>query len=197
MGVCFVNNGSKPENIVANLQFLNKKKGLPPVHSWNPPFCGDIDMRISRDGRWHYNGSPIGRESMVKLFASVLRHDDDGHYYLVTPVEKVRIQVDDAPFVAVSAEVRDGANGPEYLFTTNVGDEVVLSNEHDLKMIKSMKTGEFVPYIRVRDRLDALVNRNVFYQLVAEAVETRVTEGIELSIRSQGQNYSLGVVEGG
>ncbi|WBA79456.1 DUF1285 domain-containing protein [Endozoicomonas sp. GU-1] len=197
MGVCFVNNGSKPENIVANLQFLNEKKGLPPVHSWNPPFCGDIDMRISRDGRWHYNGSPIGRESMVKLFASVLRHDDDGHYYLVTPVEKVRIQVDDAPFVAVSAEVRDGGNGPEYLFTTNVGDEVVLSNEHNLKMIKSIKTGEFVPYIRVRDRLDALVNRNVFYQLVSEAVETRVTGGIELSIRSQGQDYSLGVVEGG
>ncbi len=192
-----MSNRSKPKDIVANLQFLNKKKGLPPVHSWNPPFCGDIDMRISRDGRWHYNGSPIGRESMVKLFASVLRHDDDGHYYLVTPVEKVRIQVDDVPFVAVSAEVRDGTNGPEYLFTTNVGDEVVLSNEHDLRMMKNLETDEFMPYIRVRDRLDALVNRNVFYQLVEEAIETPVAGGIELNIRSQGQYYSLGIVEGG
>lgn len=193
MGECFVSNRSKPENIVANLQFLDKKKGLPPVHTWNPPFCGDIDMRISRDGRWHYNGSPIGRESMVKLFASVLRHDDY-HYYLVTPVEKVRIQVDDVPFVVVSAELRDGVNGSEYLFTTNVGDQVVLNNEHALKMMKSIKTGEFAPYIRIRDRLDALVNRNVFYQLVEEAIETPVAGGVELNIRSQGQDYLLGMI---
>ncbi|WP_257265030.1 DUF1285 domain-containing protein [Endozoicomonas sp. ONNA2] len=179
---------------MSNLQFLDK--GLPPVHSWNPPFCGDIDMRISRDGRWHYNGSPIGRESMVKLFASVLRHDDDGHYYLVTPVEKVRIQVEDVPFVAVSAEVRLGADGPEYLFTTNVNDQVVLNHEHPLKMMENPETGESAPYIRVRDRLEALVSRNVFYQLVAEAIETPVAGGVELSIRSQGQGYSLGMVSG-
>ncbi|USE33736.1 DUF1285 domain-containing protein [Endozoicomonas sp. SCSIO W0465] len=188
---------SNPDNIVSHLQFLKKKKELPPVHSWNPPFCGDIDMRISRDGRWHYNGSPIGRESMVRLFASVLRHDDDGHYYLVTPVEKVRIQVDDVPFIAVSAEVRDGSNGPEYLFSTNVGDEVVLDREHPLQMMKHKATGELVPYIRVRDRLNALVNRNVFYQLIEEAREVDAGGGIELKISSQGRDYSLGFVEGG
>ncbi|WP_066014367.1 DUF1285 domain-containing protein [Endozoicomonas atrinae] len=192
-----MSNQSRPENIVSNLQFLKKKTGLPPVHSWNPPFCGDIDMRISRDGRWHYNGSPIGRESMVKLFASVLRHDDDGYYYLVTPVEKVRIQVDDVPFVAVSAEVRDGDNGPEYLFSTNVGDEVVLDSEHPLVMMKHKESGESIPYIRVRDRLNALVSRNVFYQLVEEAIEVDVEGGVELRISSQGREYSLGVIEGG
>ncbi|WP_419536223.1 DUF1285 domain-containing protein [Endozoicomonas sp.] len=191
-----MSNRSRPENIASNLEFLKKKKGLPPVHNWNPPFCGDIDMRISRDGRWHYNGSPIGRESMVKLFASVLRHDDDGHYYLVTPVEKVRIQVDDAPFVAISAEVRDGENGPEYVFSTNVGDEVVLDKEHPLVIKKYKDTGESVPYIRVRDRLNALVNRNVFYQLVEDASAVDVEGGVELTISSQGREYSLGVVEG-
>ena len=134
---------------------------------------------------------------MVKLFASVLRHDDDGYYYLVTPVEKVRIQVDDVPFVAVSAEVRDGDCGPEYLFSTNVGDEVVLDSEHPLVMMNHKETGESVPYIRVRDRLNALVSRNVFYQLVEEAIEVDVEGGVELRISSQGREYSLGVIEGG
>ncbi|MFK0571097.1 DUF1285 domain-containing protein [Endozoicomonas sp.] len=192
-----MNKPSEPGDIASSLQFLKKKQGLPPVHNWNPPFCGDIDMRISRDGRWHYNGSPIGREAMVKLFSSVLRHDDDDCYYLVTPVEMVRIQVDDAPFVIVQAEVQSSDNGPEYLFITNIGDKVTLDKDHPLIMKEDSQTGEPAPYVRVRDRLNALINRNVFYQLVEEAVELPVEGGVELKITSQGEEYSLGRVEGG
>lgn len=184
-----------PGNIAQTLKGLGKKKAVPPIHEWNPPFCGDIDMQIARDGRWYYNGSPIGRESMVKLFSTVLRHDDDGCYYLVTPVEKVRIQVEDAPFMVVQACVQEGTSGREYLFTTNVGDEVVLDEEHPLSVATDPETGEPAPYIRVRDRLDALVHRNVFYQLVEEA-EALDSEGhLELQITSQGKPYSLGRIE--
>lgn len=183
---------SKPGDIASSLQFLNKKKGLPPIHSWNPPFCGDIDMRISRDGQWHYNGSPIGREAMVKLFASVLRRDDDDCYYLVTPVEKVRIQVDDAPFVIIRAETMDADHGKQYLFTTNIGDKVALDKDHPLVMMEDFLTKEPAPYIRVRDQLNALINRNVFYQLVEEAEEVPVEGGLDLVITSQGGQYSLG-----
>lgn len=185
---------SKLGDIASNLQFLKKKQGLPPIHSWNPPFCGDIDMRISRDGRWHYNGSPIGREAMVKLFASVLRHDDDDCYYLVTPVEKVRIKVEDAPFVIVQADVQSGDNGQEYRFTTNVGDMVTLDRCHPLIIMEDPQTREPAPYIRVRDRLNALINRNVFYQLVEEAKEAPAEGWVELMITSQGEQYSLGRV---
>ncbi|KEI71758.1 DUF1285 domain-containing protein [Endozoicomonas elysicola] len=185
---------SKPGDIASNLQFLKKKQGLPPIHSWNPPFCGDIDMRISRDGQWHYNGSPIGREAMVKLFASVLRRDDDDCYYLVTPVEKVRIQVDDAPFVIVRAEIIDGDHGKQYLFTTNIGDKVALDKGHPLVMMEDSLTKEPAPYIRVRDQLNALINRNVFYQLVEESEEIPVEGGVDLVITSQGGQYSLGRV---
>ena len=119
---------------------------------WNPPFCGDIDIYIAHDGSWYYQGSPIARESLVRLFASVLRRDDD-NYYLVTPVEKVRIQVADVPFVVVRADVRIDSMGPEYRFTTNVGDEVLLSSEHPLRLAE-----DGIPYIKVRDRLNARMN---------------------------------------
>jgi len=100
-----------------------KSKGLPPVELWNPPFCGDLDMRIAGDGTWYYMGSPIGRKPLVRLFSTVLRHDEDGKYYLVTPVEKVGIQVDDAPFLAVQMKVDGKAAQQVITFTTNVGDE--------------------------------------------------------------------------
>ena len=183
-------NNDTPGRLADSIKHLNKQKGLPPVHDWNPDFCGDIDMRICRDGSWHYMGSPIGRQAMVRLFSTILRHDSDNHYYLVTPVEKVRIQVDAAPFVAVSVEQRNS----ELVFTTNVGDEVVLGSSHPLRVEENPQTGEPAPYIHVRDRLEALVHRNVFYQLVEWGEERVEDREKKLCISSGGSYFSLGTL---
>ncbi|WP_252180187.1 DUF1285 domain-containing protein [Endozoicomonas sp. 4G] len=179
-----------PGKLAESLKPLQKQRGLPPVHLWNPGFCGDIDMKICRNGGWLYMGSPIARESMVKLFSTILRHDDDGCFYLVTPVEKVRIQVEDAPFVAVSVERKGGG----LTFTTNMGDEVILDQEHPLWVNVDPSTGEPSPYIRVRAQLDALIHRNVFYQLIEMAEDKATEQGIELFIKSHGQTFSIGSV---
>lgn len=137
------------------------KKGPPPVDNWNPPFCGDLDMRIARDGTWFYLGTPIGRHELVKLFASIIRKDGE-KYYLVTPVEKVGITVDDAPFVAIDFEPsKDGL-----AFVTNVGDEVVAGQENPIRVIRDPETGEPSPYILIRRNLEALIDRKSFYRLV-------------------------------
>lgn len=138
-----------------------QKGGLPPVYLWNPPFCGDIDMRIARDGTWFYLGTPIGRPALVKLFATILRKDGD-NYFLVTPVEKVGITVDDAPFVAVDFN-RQG-DGLE--FQTNVGDRFVAGPDHPIRVVRDSDTGEPSPYILVRANLEALIDRKSFYRLV-------------------------------
>jgi len=142
------------------------KKGLPPVHLWNPPFCGDLDMRIARDGTWFYLGTPIGRMPLVKLFASVLSHDEDGKFYLVTPVEKVGITVDDAPFVAVDARVEGAERDQVVTFVTNLGDEAAAGTEHPIRVARDPQTGEPAPYIHIRARLEALIDRKTFYRLV-------------------------------
>jgi hypothetical protein len=136
-------------------------KGPPPVHLWNPPFCGDIDMRIARDGTWFYLGTPIGRPAMVKLFSGIIRRDGDD-YFLVTPVEKVGIRVDDAPFVAVDVERSEGG----VVFVTNVGDRVVAGVAHPLRVERDPVTGEPAPYVLVRRNLEALIDRKSFYRLV-------------------------------
>ena len=136
-------------------------KGLPPVHLWNPPFCGDLDMRIARDGTWFYLGTPIGRKELVKLFSTILRKDGED-YFLVTPVEKVGIKVDDAPFVAVDFNPK----GDALVFVTNVGDEVVASSENPIRVVRDSETGEPSPYILVRSNLEALIDRKSFYRLV-------------------------------
>ncbi|RMF11256.1 MAG: DUF1285 domain-containing protein [Alphaproteobacteria bacterium] len=160
----------------------------PPVHQWNPEFCGDIDMRIARDGTWYYMGTPIGRKRMVKLFASILRHDEDGKYYLVTPVEKIGITVDDAPFVAVEMEVSGDGRDRTIAFRTNVDDHVILDQDHPLRVETDAQTQEPSPYVRVRDRLDALIARSVFYDLV-ELAEER--DGV-LGVWSRGAFFPLG-----
>lgn len=148
-----------------------KARGLPPVEKWNPDFCGDLDMRIARDGTWFYMGTPIGRARLVRLFSTVLRHDADGKYYLVTPVEKVGITVDDAPFLAVAMRV-EGAGREQVLhFTTNVGDETAAGPDHLMRFEMDEETGEPSPYVHVRARLEALINRAVFYDLVEIGVE--------------------------
>ena len=149
------------ENIAASVSAATRGKGLPPVHLWNPPFCGDLDIRIARDGTWFYLGTPIGRPALVKLFSSILKKEA-GKYYLVTPVEKVGIQVDDAPFVAVDVEHRDG----DLHFTTQVGDSMIAGPDHPIRVERDPETGEPSPYVLVRSNLEALIDRKSFYRLV-------------------------------
>ncbi|MDA0338596.1 MAG: DUF1285 domain-containing protein, partial [Proteobacteria bacterium] len=167
-------------------------KKLPPVHLWEPDFCGDIDMRIARDGTWYYMGSPIGRKRMVKLFSTVLRHDDDGKTYLVTPIEKLGIIVDDAPFVAVEADIFDPGNTQTIVFRTNVDDEVIAGPDHPIRVETDPKTLEPSPYVLVRDGLWALINRPVFYQLVDAGVERQIDGEMKLGIESDGAFFVIG-----
>lgn len=139
------------------------ERGLPPVHLWRPAHCGAIDIRIAADGRWLHEGSPIGREALVRLFARVLRRDPDG-YVLVTPAEKLSIAVDDAPFVAVAVRADEGA----LTFTTNVGDEVAADAGHAIRVADG-PGGAPRPYLHVRRGLEALIARPVFYELAAMA----------------------------
>ncbi len=165
-------------------------KGLPPIHKWNPDFCGDLDMVIKRNGQWFYMGTPIGRAPLVRLFSTILRREDDDHYYLVTPVEKVRIQVEDAPFLATSVE-RHEEGGVAYLrFSTQTGDVVVAGAEHPIWV--EYEGDEPSPYVHVRDRLHALISRSVFYQLV-EMGELQTQDGQELlGVRSAGLFFVIG-----
>ncbi len=141
------------------------KKGPPPVHLWNPPFCGDLDMRIARDGTWFYLGTPIGRKELVRLFSSILRKDGDD-YFLVTPVEKIGITVDDAPFVAVDFEVAGQAEAQVLTFETQVGDHAAAGPDHPIRVERDPKTGEPSPYVLIRANLEALIDRKSFYRLV-------------------------------
>jgi hypothetical protein len=164
-------------------------KGPPPVERWNPPYCGDIGMAIRADGTWFYGGSPIGRMPLVKLFASVLRRDADGKHYLVTPAEKVDVSVADAPFLAVEMERRlDDAGRPTLVFRTNVDDIVICDAEHPLRFVAEASSGGMKPYLRVRGRLDALVTRALYYDLV-ELAEPQA-DGT-LVIESAGARFAM------
>ncbi len=143
------------------------EKGLPPVHLWEPDYCGDIGMRIARDGQWFYDNSPIGRQRLVRLFSTILRHDEDGEHYLVTPVEKIRVEVEDAPFVATLMHVEGRGENQVLRFETNVGDFTEAGPEHPMRFEIDAKTGEPSPYVHVRARLEGLISRAVFYDLVA------------------------------
>jgi hypothetical protein len=150
-------------------------KGPPPVERWNPPFCGDLDMRIAADGTWFYLKTPIGRPALVKLFASVLKREGD-NYFLVTPVEKCGITVDDAPFLAVELKIENGAEGRVLHFRTNVDDWVPCGPQHALRFEPEAGTGGLKPYLHVRRDLWAKVTRTLFFDLV-EIGEERDVEG--------------------
>ncbi len=141
------------------------KKGPAPVHLWNPPFCGDIDMRIARDGTWFYLGTPIGRAPLVKLFSSILKREGDA-YFLVTPVEKVGIKVDDAPLLATDFDVEGAGPSQTLTFTTKTEDRATLGPDHPLRVERDAATGEPSPYILIRANLWALTDRKSFYRLV-------------------------------
>jgi hypothetical protein len=166
------------------------EKGPPPVHLWNPPFCGDLDMRIATDGTWFYLKTPIGRPALVKLFASVLKREDN-RYFLVTPVEKCGITVDDAPFLAVELEVTQGERGRTLRFRTNVDDWVDCDGEHVLRFEPEHATGGLKPYLHVRRDLWAKVTRALFYDLV-ELGEERDIDGRRMfGIVSAGEFFAM------
>ncbi|MBB3101853.1 DUF1285 domain-containing protein [Azomonas macrocytogenes] len=165
-----------------------------PVHLWNPPFCGDLDMRIARDGTWYYLGTPIGRPAMVRLFSRVIRRDGEA-YFLVTPVEKVGIQVEDVPFVAVRLEASGQGEEQVLVFTTHVGDEVMAGPEHPIRIELDPETQEPSPYVHVRANLEARIHRNVFYPLVELAVPKDIEGQGWLGVWSQGVFFPIGPVE--
>jgi hypothetical protein len=173
-------------NPLAGLKQAVPAKGPAPVHLWNPPFCGDIDMRIAGDGTWFYMNSPIGRKPLFQLFASVLRRDGED-YFLVTPVEKCGIKVDDAPFVAIRMAVENP--GPDQIihFETNVDDEVTVSRDHPLRFAEEQGTGGLKPYVLVRTNLEALVSRALFYELV----QAGTVEGEWFGVRSSGMFFPM------
>jgi hypothetical protein len=156
---------ARAEGIAAAARAASGKKGPPPVHLWNPPFCGDLDMRIARNGTWFYLGTPIGRFELVKLFSSILRKEDE-KYFLVTPVEKVGITVDDAPFVAVDFTVSGEGDDQVLTFETHVGDMVIASGEDPIRVKRDPGTGEPSPYVHIRAGLEALIDRKSFYRMV-------------------------------
>lgn len=180
----------KTGNLLAQIP-QGGKKGPPPVHLWNSDFCGDIDMRIARDGTWYYLGTPIGRKPMVKLFSGIIRRDGDD-YFLVTPVEKVGIKVDDAPFVAVAVSVEGQGEEQLLRFTSNVEDEVEAGPEHPVRVVIDPVTQEPAPYVHVRANLEALIHRNVFYQLVELAVPREIDGRTWLGIWSGGEFFPIG-----
>jgi len=165
-------------------------KGPPPVHLWNPPFCGDLDMRIAADGTWFYLKTPIGRPALVKLFASVLKREGD-NYFLVTPVEKCGITVDDAPFLAVEMKVEQGAGGRVLHFRTNVDDWVACGPDHALRFEPEPGTGGLKPYLHVRRNLWAKVTRALFYDLVELGEEREVAGERMFGVASRGEFFVM------
>ena len=165
-------------------------KGPPPVHLWNPPFCGDLDMRIASDGTWFYLKTPIGRPALVKLFASVLKREGE-RYFLVTPVEKCGIVVDDAPFLAVELEVEQGGDGQVLNFRTNVDDWVICGGDHALRFEPEAETGGLKPYLHVRRDLWAKVTRALFYDLVELGEERDVGGERMFGIVSAGKFFAM------
>jgi uncharacterized protein len=168
-------------------------KGLPPVHLWNPPFCGDLDMRIGSDGTWYYMGTPIGRPALVRLFSTILKRED-GKHFLVTPVEKVGIRVDDAPFMAVEMQNEHGDGGRRLRFRTNVDDWVDCNQAHRLRF-EAGADGGLTPYLHVRADLWAKVTRALYYDLV-DLGEERMVDGRRMfGVASAGEFFVMAGAE--
>lgn len=162
-----------------------------PVHLWNPPLSGEMDMQIARDGTWYHEGDPIGRKALVQLFAGILRLDEDGRYYLVSPVERWAIKVDDAPFVATQLQVRGQGEQQTLEFTTNLQDSFSAGPDHPIRVVVDEQTQEPSPYVLVRGNLQALINRNLYYELVELAVEREHHGKPCLGVWSQGHFFPI------
>jgi hypothetical protein len=165
-------------------------QGPPPVHLWNPAYCGDIDMRIAADGTWFYQSTPIGRPALVKLFASILKREGK-EYFLVTPVEKCGIAVDDAPFTAVELRIDAAAADRRLQFRTNVDDWVACGPDHPLRFETEVATGGLKPYLHVRRDLWARVTRALFYDLVELGEEREIAGAAMFGVASAGEFYAM------
>ena len=165
----------------------NAGEGLPPVHLWNPDHCGEMDLVIKRDGTWWHEGSRITRQSLSRLFSTILRKDDNGIHYLVTPVEKIAIKVELAPFIAVRVDVSGEGENQSLIFTTNFGDLVEAGPEKPISVRFDAESKEPTPLVRVRGQLDALIARSVFYEMAEHAVDH---EGV-MGVWSKGSFFAL------
>ncbi|MET0308019.1 MAG: DUF1285 domain-containing protein [Sphingomonas sp.] len=174
---------------LAEIAKLAAESRLPPVQSWTPEHCGHSDMRIAADGTWFHQGSPIGRAAMVRLFSTILRRESDGRFVLVTPVEKLDIEVDDAPFTAVELKIDGGGQSARLAFRLNTGDVIVAGPEHGLRF--EMRADGARPYLHVRAGLEALIVRSVYYELAQIALADGGThpgvwsDGIFFALESQ------------
>lgn len=177
-------------HLASSARAAKEGRGPAPVHLWDPPFCGMMDMKIARDGTWYHEGSPINRANMVRLFASILRKEGDD-YFLVTPVEKVGITVQDAPFVAINFDISD-QNGDQVLtFETNVGEYAEAGPDHPIRVTRDIETGEPSPYVLIRNNLEALIDRKSFYRLVEIGEDFNVEGTLWFGIRSNGAFFPL------
>ena len=187
-------NGGKSQFSLAELMkaLEDTEGGQRPVETWNPSYCGEMDMVIKADGSWWHEGSPITRRALVDLFASILRKDEDGETYLVTPVEKIKIDVERGHFVAVRVDVEGKGSSQRVFFTTNLHEVIEAGEAHPIRVETDTDTMEPAPYVTVRGRLEASLNRPVFYELVENAVERDTPEGKQLGIWAGGQFFPLG-----
>ncbi len=162
--------GPSAESLAAAARGTGRRRGPAPVHLWNPPYCGELDIRIAADGSWHYLGTPIGRAPLVRLFASILKREED-RYFLVTPVEKVGIRVDDAPFLAVDFTAEGEGEAQVLTFLTSVEDTVAAGAADPIRLVRDPETGAPAPYVHVRRGLEARIDRKSFYRLVELGTE--------------------------
>ena len=169
----------------------DKKRGPAPVEMWNPEYCGELEMVIKRDGTWFYMGTPIGRKRLVELFSTVLRKDEDGETYLVTPVERIKIKVEDAHFIAV--EMNQSIENDEQVLTfrTNVGDVVEAGNDNPIRFVTVEGNEGIKPYINVRGRLEAVLARSVMYELIAHGEEITIDDKVMFAVRSKGAVFPI------
>lgn len=168
-----------------------KGKSLPPVDKWHPEYCGKLDIVIKRDGSWFYMGTPIGRKRLVNLFSTVLRKDDDGETYLVTPVEKIGISVEDAHFIGVEMNCENEGEHQVLTFRTNVGDVVEASANNPLRFVTDEENNGVKPYLLVRGRLEALIGRAVMYELISKGEEIEIDGKYMFAVRSHGAVFPI------
>ena len=182
---------TNPASILQQISKFEEEK-FPPVHLWNPPLCENVEMKIDRNGRWYFMNSPIGRERMVKLFSKVLRLDKDGEYYLVTPVEKIRIEVEERPFVIIDYQLSYEEGEQVISFETNIGDVFVLDGNHPIQVEINPRTGEPKPYVLVRSNLEGLISRNIYYKLIDISELKKIATKEVLVLRSHKKDFEIG-----
>lgn len=175
-------------------QLDTSTNALPPVDKWNPDFCGDMDIVIKEDGSWHYQGTPFTRQKLVRLFSTVIKKEDD-KYFLVTPVEKVGITVQETPFVITDWEWENVDSKATLVLISNVGDKVLVTKDNPIDLRLSLLKNEERCYVNMRTNLDAVLHRNVFYQLVESGEELEIAGKNHLTISSAGHVFSLGVID--